>query len=124
MKLHRLAMGVVLLAGVLALGVAFAADAPKAEHPVGMGRAKDCAACHEKGTPEIFKEWFSSSHGLFNVKCVVCHGSVGEDFAIQPSMARCVSCHADQLASMSGSAMKGKTCFTCHPAHALTPHGM
>lgn len=124
MKLHRLGFGTLLLVAVLALGTAVAGSLEPSKHRVKMGKKKDCIACHEKRTPEVFKEWFASDHGMFNVKCAVCHGSVGDDFTMEPTIDRCIGCHADHVASMDLPVMKGKTCFTCHTAHALSPHGM
>ena len=73
-------------------------------------------------TPMVVKQWYAGPHGEFNVKCFVCHGSIGEDFTMQPDAMRCVGCHADQVATMDSSMMSGDTCFDCHHQHRLNPH--
>jgi hypothetical protein len=91
------------------------------EHPE-VETWESCEDCHAEETPDEFQEWFAGKHGLNNVKCLVCHGSVGADFVIHPSQDRCLGCHGEKLASMQTSFMGGKNCFSCHPAHRLNPH--
>jgi hypothetical protein len=98
-----------------------ARPAPRAAHP-DVGRDQDCIRCHAQQTPESFAAWRQGKHGLDLVTCVVCHGSTGADFRLRPATDRCQGCHADQHAALSTPFMKGKTCFTCHPGHALDPH--
>jgi hypothetical protein len=95
--------------------------APADEHPE-VETWKSCEDCHAAETPEEFQEWLAGRHGLNNVKCVVCHGSVGEDFVLRPAPDRCQGCHGQKLDSMRAPFMKGKTCFSCHPPHRLNPH--
>lgn len=80
---------------------------------------QECSDCHE----DEFNQWQSSRHGLNQVKCLVCHGSVQENFIAKPSPARCEACHDQKFAQLkSDPFMKGKSCFTCHPPHTLRPH--
>jgi hypothetical protein len=95
----------------------------RAAHPK-VNAAEACEECHSQATPAAFREWQQGTHGINLVKCFVCHGSTGADFKRKPVADRCIGCHADQVASMSGAAMKGKDCFSCHTAHALNPHAM
>lgn len=88
----------------------------------GAVTADACDVCHKEVTPEVYKDWYSSDHGMMNVKCFVCHGSTGDDFSTKPGADRCVACHADHVESMGAPFMDDKSCFTCHPAHALTSH--
>ncbi len=76
-----------------------------------------CATCHIKATPDIYKEWFGSVHGIGNVKCYQCHGTY-EDFHVTPKETSCASCHSAQFAKKP----KGKTCWDCHPAHHFFIH--
>lgn len=92
-----------------------------AAHP-SVDAAQACEDCHANATPAVFREWRDGTHGIHLVKCFVCHGSTGADFRRKPSADRCEGCHADQVASMRGPAMKGKDCFSCHAPHALDPH--
>lgn len=121
----RLAMFLALVA-LLALAVAAppasgAPTAKKATHPeVDSGEA--CHSCHADVTPAVHQAWMSSAHGMNNVLCFVCHGSIGTDFVKRPKSDRCIGCHAAQIDSLKTPFMKGKDCFTCHTPHALSPH--
>ncbi|MHB0968346.1 MAG: multiheme c-type cytochrome [Thermoanaerobaculia bacterium] len=81
-----------------------------------------CRTCHEDLTPKVFQAWYSSAHGMNNVYCFVCHGSIGKDFVKVPKNDRCIGCHAAQIQSLGTPFMKRKDCFSCHPPHALSPH--
>ena len=82
-----------------------------------------CDGCHQEETPDEYQAWFRGKHGLNNVKCFVCHGSVdGGKFAIQPNTEGCFGCHGEKAESMNTPFMEGKTCFSCHPPHQLSPH--
>ena len=81
-----------------------------------------CDGCHAEMTPEVYQGWYAGKHGINNVKCFVCHGSVGEDFATVPSRDVCESCHFDQAESLAGSELADQSCFSCHPSHTLSPH--
>ena len=80
---------------------------------------KDCSDCH-KG---LYAEWKAGPHGVNQVDCSVCHGKPAESFTAKPRVSVCEGCHAELVAQLkSDPFMKGKTCVTCHPPHALKPH--
>ncbi len=76
-----------------------------------------CSQCHKDVTPEIYNEWYSSVHGIANVKCFQCHGTF-ESFHVTPQMKKCEACHAREVAH----APKGRSCWDCHPSHKFTVH--
>jgi hypothetical protein len=80
---------------------------------------KNCSDCH-KGR---YAEWKAGPHGDNQVNCDVCHGNVTESFTAKPKVSVCEQCHAELVAQLkSDPFMKGKTCVSCHPPHALKPH--
>jgi hypothetical protein len=80
---------------------------------------KVCSDCH-KG---LTAEWKAGPHGVNQVDCTVCHGNVTESFTAKPKLSVCQQCHTELVAQLkSDPFMKGKTCVTCHPPHALKPH--
>jgi hypothetical protein len=92
--------------------------AAQKKHPK-LAPGKDCADCHKKQVDQ----WQAGPHGANAVKCLVCHGDVQEDFIAKPPVARCQGCHDRQFVQLTSDPfMKGKSCFTCHPAHSLQPH--
>jgi hypothetical protein len=94
------------------------AAAAQKKHPK-VAAGKDCADCHKK---EV-QQWHAGPHGANGVKCLVCHGDIQENFMAKPPLNRCQGCHDRQFTQLTSDPfMKGKTCFTCHPAHALQPH--
>jgi hypothetical protein len=92
-------------------------------HP-DTGGDQDCAGCHEQATPAAWKAWDAGPHGLALVKCQVCHGSTGKDFALRPAPERCRGCHAAELDSVASLVRRGVGCFDCHAPHTLaaSPH--
>jgi hypothetical protein len=98
------------------------AAAPQAAAHPDVDPIDACESCHAGTHPEIVGAWESSKHSLGGVKCVVCHGSVGDGFTRAPTTTGCIGCHAPQVETMTAAFMKGKTCFTCHDPHALSPH--
>jgi len=42
-------------------------------HRVQFGK-QNCMECHKKNTPEGYRQWVASKHGINNVKCGICHG--------------------------------------------------
>jgi hypothetical protein len=88
-----------------------------AKHPK-VAPGQECSECHRQQT----KDWDAGPHGQNLVKCLVCHGAVEEGFMAKPPVSRCESCHDRQVAQLKSAFMKGKSCFTCHPPHALKPH--
>jgi len=79
-----------------------------------------CATCHQA----IDEQWKASPHAANGVECTVCHGeTTAKDFAGKPGLGACAGCHADQVAQLkSDPFMAGKTCVSCHQAHAFTEH--
>ncbi len=76
-----------------------------------------CSQCHKDVTPNVYKEWYASLHGLDNVKCFQCHGTF-EDFHVTPPIMKCEACHAQQVEKMKVK----KACWECHPAHGFNEH--
>ena len=95
--------------------------APKlagARHPK-IAPGQECSDCHK----QQYHQWEAGPHGVNQVKCLVCHGSVEEGFIPKPTANRCSGCHAQFVEQLRSEAfMKHKTCFTCHPPHLLKPH--
>jgi hypothetical protein len=100
---------------------ALAAPKPPTAHPDVKGE-QECATCHRVDTPDAFKAWEDSKHGLSLVKCVVCHGSTGKDFKAKPAATTCRGCHAGKAEALAGRPVRD--CFACHAPHALAanPH--
>lgn len=94
-------------------------------HPDVAPQASDdaCQSCHAEATPEIVRAWESGPHGLFLVKCFVCHGSTAGGFTRRPEPRRCEGCHAPQVASatrkVGARAPEATDCFSCHEPHGL-----
>ncbi len=76
-----------------------------------------CARCHRDVTPDIYKQWYDSVHGIANVKCFQCHGTY-ENFRTQPDETSCAACHNAQYLKRP----KDKKCWDCHPAHNFFVH--
>lgn len=75
-----------------------------------------CSECHQKATPEIYFQWFDSTHGLGGVKCYQCHNTFG-DIRKQPDINQsCNSCHADMVGNADHTEGLA-TCWECHDAH-------
>ncbi len=91
----------------------------KEQHPPLSSQEKltPCSQCHKEATPQIYKEWYSSLHGLDNVKCFQCHGTF-EDFHVTPPVMKCEACHAQEVEKMTVK----KACWECHPAHGFKEH--
>lgn len=79
---------------------------------------QECGECHG-GKGSAAEAWEASKHGMGLVKCVVCHGSTGKDFAARPGTRACSGCHDPQVASAAKA--KKADCFACHAPHALAP---
>ena len=88
-------------------------------HRVQFGK-QNCADCHMKETPEMYKQWLGSKHGLNNVKCGVCHGDVS-NYRAQPDKAVCIGCHSAQTQAMPADA-RVTNCSFCHKGHWFTVH--
>ncbi|MCF8057333.1 MAG: multiheme C-type cytochrome [Desulfocapsa sp.] len=73
-----------------------------------------CFECHEEATPEVYKEWYDSLHGIGMVKCYQCHGTY-ENMQTEPPASACMACHADMVEKCP----KDKKCAFCHNAHTF-----
>lgn len=93
----------------------------KTAHPP-VEATDTCDGCHAELSPEVHQAWFESKHGLLGVKCFVCHGSAGSDFALKAPPSRCVGCHGEKVEALKTPFFKGKDCFSCHSGHTLNPH--
>ena len=91
------------------------AEGARPAHP-SVDAAADCATCHEQATPAVVADWKQGPHGLALVKCFVCHGSSGADFAARPAGARCDGCHPGESSSVAAT---GAACSSCHAPHTL-----
>ena len=120
--MRRTVITAILLASVLVAPTMAASTEESAVEHMEVEATDTCDGCHAEITPGIHADWYGSKHGLLNVKCFVCHGAVGEEFRLEPESDRCVGCHYEQVQSLSTEMMEGKTCFSCHPPHALGPH--
>jgi len=76
-----------------------------------------CAQCHNDVTPDLYKQWYDSVHGIANVKCFQCHGTY-ENFRVEPDETNCAACHNAQYLKRP----KDKKCWVCHPAHNFFAH--
>ena len=86
----------------------------------GIPAGDTCATCHKA----IYDQWQSGPHAANSVDCTVCHGDpASKDFAGMPAFSACETCHTNQVAQLkSDPFMKGKTCVSCHRAHAFVGH--
>lgn len=80
-------------------------------------KLKPCSQCHQQATPQIYEQWFHSTHGIGKVKCYQCHGTY-ENLRTTPQQSTCGVCHAKQVAS----APEDTSCWQCHPAHSFRGH--
>ncbi len=104
------------------------AGAPQPGSPARPGHpavnpAESCEGCHARVTPAVHSSWAASRHAGAGIGCVACHGAPSADFKPRPGASICATCHADQAAGLSPDLpVAGRTCFSCHPPHALSPH--
>ena len=73
-----------------------------------------CDECHQKATPDIYKQWFDSLHGIGMVKCYQCHGTF-ENFNVEPAVSVCATCHE----KMVEKCPKDQKCWACHKPHSF-----
>jgi hypothetical protein len=117
------------LVPLVVLLAAAPSGAPRPHPKVPAGDPSDaCVACHAQRSPVVVREWESGPHGVLLVKCFVCHGSTGGDFARRPDPGRCGGCHPAQAAAVvpvkRGPAPAAQDCFSCHSPHTLAvPQG-
>ncbi len=97
----------------------------KDEHPELSPEEKlmTCRDCHREATPDIYKEWFNSRHGIDNVRCFQCHGTF-DDFHKTPPITKCAACHTKEVKNLHiPEDSPAKTCWACHPVHKFRVHG-
>lgn len=73
-----------------------------------------CADCHLEETPDVYKQWYDSVHGIAMVKCYQCHGTY-ETFRLTPARSDCAVCHE----KMTDKCPEDKDCWQCHAPHAF-----
>lgn len=94
-------------------------EAVMAQHPTLTEQEQllPCFECHKDVTPEIYDDWYNSSHGIGNVKCYQCHGTY-EELAKVPAVDHCAVCHAGSFDHTT----QDKRCWECHLGHKFTGH--
>lgn len=99
-------------------------NSKKAEPAVGHATLTEqhkliaCSDCHKDATPDIHREWYSSTHGLGGVKCYQCHNSF-ENLVRSPDIHQsCNSCHADKVNNEEHTEGED-TCWECHQGHSF-----
>lgn len=107
---------IALISFILLLPPAAAVAIAKENTHMPAPEDQDCAECHaDQGTA-----WYNGKHGLMDVKCVVCHGSLEKNFTASPDNTRCRGCHGEQVDQVKKKTAKAeKTCFPCHDHHTL-----
>lgn len=90
-------------------------------HRVQFGK-QNCRDCHKKETPEAYKQWLGSKHGINNVKCGVCHGDA-TNYRAYPDRNVCIGCHSYQVKNMPPNALV-TNCSYCHKSHWFTIHNI
>jgi hypothetical protein len=88
-------------------------------HRVQFGK-QNCRDCHKKDTPEAYKQWLGSKHGINNVRCGVCHGDA-TNYRRMPDKIVCIGCHSDQVKHMPANELV-TNCSFCHKSHWFTIH--
>ncbi len=96
-------------------------------HLIAPDSAADCYACHKLATPRIAQNWQESKHGVFLLKCFVCHGEPGNKgsipFTVSPDPAMCSKCHDPAMKRMQKKfGVKARKCYSCHPFHQNSLH--
>jgi len=61
-----------------------------------------CATCHEKETPQAYRDWKASKHGEALLDCSICHGTAHQSAtdvakAQLPTPETCATCHEDRV---------------------------
>ncbi len=90
-------------------------------HRVQFGK-QSCMECHKKETPQSYKAWIGSKHGINNVKCGVCHGDVN-NYRAYPGKDICIGCHSYQVKHMPAQSLV-TNCSFCHKGHWFTVHNV
>ncbi len=73
-----------------------------------------CAQCHREATPEVYRQWYDSAHGIAMVKCYQCHGTF-ETFRLTPDRDNCAVCHEKMMKKCPAD----KPCWQCHVPHSF-----
>jgi hypothetical protein len=73
-----------------------------------------CSECHQQATPEVYEQWFNSSHDPGMVRCSQCHGTY-ENFKVEPATSVCATCHMDMIEKCP----KDQKCWACHRPHSF-----
>ena len=107
------------LAAAVQPAIAQKAHATQKYHQM-IPAGKTCSSCHQM----TYAQWKGSAHGANDVQCTVCHGEItAQSVSATPALSTCDTCHAEQVAQLkSDPFMKGKTCVSCHQAHAFVEH--
>ena len=113
LSLLKSLLTLVVLAGCCPLAVA---AEKKDKHPTltDQERYIACDQCHAETTPDLYKEWFDSRHGIAMVKCYQCHGTF-ETFRVTPKRQDCAACHENMMKKCP----QDKACWQCHVPHAF-----
>lgn len=88
-------------------------------HRVQFGK-QNCQDCHQRETPNMYKQWLGSKHGLNIVKCGICHGDAN-NYRARPDKNVCIGCHSQQVNNMPPDALV-TNCSFCHKSHWFTVH--
>jgi len=88
-------------------------------HRVQFGK-QNCQDCHQRETPNVYKHWLGSKHGINNVKCGICHGDA-LNYRARPDKTVCIGCHSQQVNNMPSDALV-TNCSFCHRSHWYTVH--
>jgi len=115
-KRHRTI--ILLLAAALTACSGVQMMAGKTGHPTLSDQEQliACSECHQQRTPQVYTEWYASTHGIATVKCYQCHGTY-ENLAVTPDMNQsCGACHADKLGDHTGD----QRCWECHDVHSFS----
>lgn len=78
-----------------------------------------CSECHKETTPEIYTQWFDSTHGLGGVKCYQCHNTFGNIQKRPDVNQSCNSCHTDMVGNVDHTEGLA-TCWECHDPHSFS----
>ena len=78
-----------------------------------------CQDCHKTATPDVYAQWYESTHSLGGVQCYQCHNTFG-NIQVQPEVGQsCNSCHADKVGDKDHTEGLA-TCWECHGAHSFS----
>ena len=90
------------------------AAAQKKHPPVPV--EKECSECHAVQA----EVWQDGTHGLMNVKCMVCHEAADKNFIAGTDIYKCRGCHGEQVKDVEAKLPpKARDCFLCHDNHSV-----